>query len=353
MNTIQGVDQAEVKGQTALVRVDYNSELALLSEKGSNFKIRASRKTVDFLCENNAKVVLLTHFGRPETRDPEYSTEKLLPYIEKDLGRKVRFVPDCIGETVVKALQKQNGNEVLLLENVRYRYAEEKANDRKFAQELAAPFTLYVNEAFSNSHRAHSSMAAITHYLPSFAGFRLLEEIEQLDRLRLHPEHPAVAIIGGAKIETKLPLIQALELNYDAILVGGKVANEALDRAEPFSEKVFLPVDFDSRDRLDIGPRTIERYRKIIQEAKTIIWNGPMGKFEETAHARGTQAILEAVLSSSAFTVMGGGESLDILEKSQSHENINFVSTGGGAMLEYLSGKRLPAIIALENSQGA
>lgn len=353
MNAIKGIEKAEVKGQTALVRVDYNSEPDLLSKNGNNFKIITSKKTIDFLCGNGATVVLLTHFGRPEAKDPEYSTEKLLPFIEKDLGRHVHFISDCIGEKVTRALQALHQGEVLLLENVRYRYSQEKANDRKFAEELAKPFSLFVNEAFSNSHRAHASMSAITHFLPSYAGFRLLKEIEELNRIRLLPEHPAVAIIGGAKIETKLPLIQALELNYDAIVVGGKIANEALDRGERFSEKVHLPVDFDSPERFDIGPKTIENYRKIIREAKTIIWNGPMGKFEEAAHSRGTQAILEAVLASGAFSVMGGGESLDILEKSQSREKINFVSTGGGAMLEYMSGKHLPAITALENAKSA
>lgn len=345
---------SEIAGtdERVLLRVDYNVDLELLKKTDEHFKISASKKTVEALLGKKAKIALLSHIGEPQGKDPALSSLRLVSAVEKALQRKVRFIPDCLGETVQEGLETLPFGEILLLENVRY-YPEEEKNDREFAKKLSEPFSAYVNESFGVDHRSHASLTSVVKYLPSYAGFRLLEEIERLDQIRLRPEHPAVAIIGGAKIETKLPLIQALELNYDAILVGGKIANEALDRAESFTEKVFLPVDFDSPNRFDIGPRTIERYKKIILGAKTIIWNGPLGKFEEAAYAKGTQAILEAVLQSSAFTVMGGGESLDILEKSQSHGNINFVSTGGGAMLEYLSGKRLPALVALENSQSA
>lgn len=246
--------------------------------------------------------------------------------------------------TALDALQT---GQVLLLENVRF-YAEEEKNDGEFAKRLVAPFSHYVNEAFSVCHRAHASVEAVTRLLPSYAGLRLVEELTELDRVRTAPEHPAIAIIGGAKIETKLPLIQALEQSYDAVLVGGRIANEAIDQKIAFSEKVLLPNDFDSSLRLDIGPQTIGYYTQIIATAKTIIWNGPMGKFEEKPYDIGTDAILHAILESKAYVVIGGGESLAVLEKADAIGKISFVSSGGGAMLEYLSGDSLPGLVALQ-----
>ncbi|MDO8566336.1 MAG: phosphoglycerate kinase [Candidatus Moranbacteria bacterium] len=346
---IRSIEQANFKNKKALVRMDFNVELDNIAQVQEHFKLEVLKKTIDYILGfPGVKVAMLTHFGRPKGKnDPHYSVAKLVPAVEQAFARKVTFVSDCIGKDVVKALDALPSGELLLLENVRF-YPEEEANDEEFAKSLAKPFDIYVNEAFGVDHRNHASVTTITKFLPAYAGLHVLEEIEKLDYIRLLPDHPAVAIIGGAKIETKLPLIQALEKNFDAILVGGKVANEAIDQKIVFSEKVLLPLDFDSPLRLDIGPNTIACFIQVIKIAKTIVWNGPLGKFEEKPYDMGTNAILHAILESQAFFVIGGGESLAVLEKTGVMDRIGFVSSGGGAMLEYLSGKKLPGIEALE-----
>ncbi|MBP9728307.1 MAG: phosphoglycerate kinase [Candidatus Moranbacteria bacterium] len=345
---LRSIETVDCSNQSVLIRVDFNIEQSNIAETEEHFRLQIARKTVDLVASApGVRIALLTHFGRPDGKpDPLYSVEKLVPTVERALKRKVVFIPDCIGESVSEALNNLSGDQVLLLENVRF-YPSEEENDEAFARKLATPFTLYVNEAFSVCHRAHASVEAITRVLPSYAGLRLIEEITELDRIRFSPEHPAIAIIGGAKIETKLPLIGTLEENYDALLIGGKVANEALDQKIVFSEKVLLPLDFDSSARLDIGPQTIAYYTQIIGKAKTIIWNGPMGKFEEKPYDIGTDAVLHAILESKAYVVIGGGESLAVLEKADVINKVSFVSSGGGAMLEYLGGKQLPGIIPL------
>lgn len=346
LKSIEGVDFSDKK---VLIRVDFNMDLDHVAEIQEHFRLEITKKTIDHVAPYpGAKVALLTHFGRPSGKpDPRLSVSRLQPVIERSLERKVSLVSDCIGEAVVRSLNELHSGECLLLENVRF-HAEEETNDDAFAQELAAPFDIFINEAFSVSHRAHASVVKITEHLPSYAGFRLAEEIKQLDRMRLAPEHPAVAVVGGAKIETKLPLIRNLESNYDCILVGGKIANEAIDQGMQFSEKVILPKDFDSSERLDIGPTTIAFFTKVISMAKTVVWNGPLGKFEEKPHDLGTNTILHAMLESDAFVVIGGGESLAVIEKERAMSKVGYVSSGGGAMLEYMSGKELPGLKALE-----
>ncbi len=345
---LRSMETADFSGQRVLVRVDFNIEQSNIANIEEHFRLRIVKDTVDaVMAAPGAKIALLTHFGRPEgKKNPEYSVSILVDAVSRALERNVLFVPDCVGDAVSVALEQALPDQVLLLENVRF-YEEEEKNDATFAQALAKPFTLFVNEAFSVCHRAHASVEAITRLLPSYAGLRLIKETVELDQVRFSPEHPAIAIIGGAKIETKLPLIHALEKNFDAILVGGKVANEALDQQVVFSEKVLLPKDFDSSARLDIGPQTIGYYTQIISKAKTIIWNGPMGKFEEKPYDIGTETILHALLNSQAYVVIGGGESLAVLEKADVIGKISFVSSGGGAMLEYLSGASLPGLAAL------
>ncbi len=344
--TIENVD---FSGKKVLVRMDFNVELNDINEIQEHFKLEVGRKTIDRIFGfSEVKVAILSHFGRPNGKpDPKHSIGQIVRFVEAALGRKVVFVPDCIGETVKAALAGIKDGEVLLLENVRF-YPGEETNDEAFAQKLAEPFDIYVNEAFSVSHRAHASIVGVPKFLPAYAGLRLEREKEELDDARLSPARPAIAVIGGAKIETKLPLIRAFEENYDCILVGGKIANEAIDQKTEFSSKVLLPQDFDSSSRLDIGPNTIAYFTQIIKTGKTIVWNGPMGKFEEKPYDIGTNAILHALLESQAFVVIGGGESLAILEKADVMSRIGFVSSGGGAMLEYMSGKELPGLKALE-----
>ena len=330
-------------------QIPFNVELNKKQDVQEQFKLEAPRKTLaHILSYPGAKVALLTHFGRPDgARNMLFSLQPVVDDAERALGLKVNFHEDCVGAGVIAALDALPEGEVLLLENVRF-YPGEESDDAEFAKRLAAPFDIYVNEAFSVCHRAQASVSAVTAELPSYAGFRLAEEIRKLEEVRTAPTRPAVAIIGGAKIETKLPLIREFERLYDAVLVGGKVANEALDEKIEFSDKVLLPRDFQGGDaRLDIGPRTTAMFVEVIGKAKTIVWNGPMGKFEEKPYDAGTGAILHAMLASEANVVIGGGESLVIIEKAGLMHKIGFVSTGGGAMLEYLSGDQLPGLVAL------
>ncbi|OGI21538.1 MAG: hypothetical protein A2808_00680 [Candidatus Moranbacteria bacterium RIFCSPHIGHO2_01_FULL_55_24] len=347
---LRSIENANFSDARVLVRTDFNIERTRLGEIEEHFRLEIVKKTIDhILSYENVKVALLTHLGRPEGKmSEEFSVKSLVPALQAALGREVVFVPTCVGEEVEKALETLPPGSVLLLENVRF-FPGEEADDRSFAEALAKPFTAYVNEAFSVCHRAHASVSALPKMLPSYAGFRLLQEIDELDRVRFSPAHPAVAVIGGAKIETKLPLIHAFEKNYDCILVGGKVANEAIDQKIPFGEKVLLPQDF-AEGRLDIGPNTIAYYSQILKMAKTIIWNGPLGKFEEKPYNMGTDAILSAILETDAYVVIGGGESLAVVERANVMNKIGFVSSGGGAMLDYLSGASLPGLEALKTS---
>ena len=352
MAGIRSVEEVDFSGKKVLLRVDFNVELNKKQDVQEQFKLEAPRKTLaHILSFPGVRVALLTHFGRPEgKRDETFSLRPVVDDAERALGLPVAFVEDCVGDSVVSALDALPEGGVLLLENVRF-YPGEESDDAGFAAQLAAPFDVYVNEAFSVCHRAQASVSSVTTHLPSFAGFRLFEEIRKLEEVRKYPERPAVAVIGGAKIETKLPLIREFERLYDAVLVGGKIANEAIDEGISFSEKVLLPRDFQGGDaRLDIGPMTTAMFVEVIRKAKTIVWNGPMGKFEEKPYDAGTDAVLHAMLESNANIVIGGGESLVIIEKADLMHKIGFVSTGGGAMLEYLSGDTLPGLVALERT---
>jgi 3-phosphoglycerate kinase len=352
MLNMQSVESVDFTGKKVLLRVDFNVELNKKQDVQEQFKLEAPKKTLaHILSFPGVRVALLTHFGRPEgVRNELFSLRPVVDDAERALGLPVHFHEDCVGEGVITAIDSLPEGEVLLLENVRF-YPGEEVDDKGFAERLAAPFDIYVNEAFSVCHRAQASVSAIAGILPSYAGLRLSEEVEKLEEVRVDPERPAVAIIGGAKIETKLPLIREFERLYDAVLVGGKVANEAIDEKIEFSDKVLLPRDFQGGDmRLDIGPVTTAMFIEVIGKAKTIVWNGPMGKFEEKPYDSGTNAILHAMLGSEANVVIGGGESLVIIEKADLMHKIGFVSTGGGAMLEYLSGDKLPGLVALKNA---
>jgi phosphoglycerate kinase len=275
----------------------------------------------------------------------EFSLSQIKEELEKILDKKIVFVDDCVGEKVGKALENLGEGEVLLLENVRF-YGGDEKNDADFSKKLAEHFEFFINEAFSVCHRDQASVTGVTKFLQSSAGFWLQKEIMNLNKVLHEPEYPATAIIGGAKIETKLPLIKVFEKNYSNVLVGGKIANEAEEQGMIFSPKVIMPVDY-AKDKLDIGERTISRFKDIITRSKVIVWNGPMGKFEQHPYDKGTRQLLDALMDSDAFTLIGGGESVQVLEENGLMDKMSFVSTGGGAMLEYLSGNRMPGIEAL------
>lgn len=353
------IQNADLKDKKILLRADFN--VAIENEDAREaYKIQACRETLIYLLSQDAKVAIITHLGRPDGKpNPEFSLGQLTDDMERILDVKVKFVPDCIGEKVKEAVNNLQAGEILLLENVRFYEGEDlatsdEASDNgarkndflEFSKKLAENFDIFINDAFSVCHRDQASVTGVAKILSSYAGFWLQKEIENLDKIKNNPEHPAVAIIGGAKIETKLPMINSFEKIYDNILVGGKVANEAIDQKIEFSEKVMLPIDF-SGDRLDIGKETTQKFTEIIKNAKTIVWNGPMGKFEESPYDLATKEILKAVIESGAYSLLGGGESVEILEKEKAMEKISFVSTGGGAMLEYLSGNPMPGIEAL------
>lgn len=354
---IKKIQNADLKDKKVLLRADFN--VAVENGKAKEeFKIKACKESLIYLLSQDAKVALVSHLGRPAAVktlvgspegevNPEFSLKQIASDIENILDIKVEFVSDCIGEKVRTAIDGLEAGSVLLLENARFYEGEEK-NDEEFSKKLAENFDIFINDAFSVCHRNQASVTGITKFIDSYAGFWLQKEIENLDKIKNDPEHPAIAIIGGAKIETKLPLIKNFEKTYDNILVGGKIANEAIDQNIQFSEKVMLPIDF-SGDRLDIGKETTQRFVEIIKNAKTIVWNGPLGKFEESPYDLATKEVLKAVIGSGAYTLLGGGESIEILEKENAMEKVSFVSTGGGAMLEYLSGNPMPGIEALND----
>ena len=352
---IKKIQDAEVEGKKILLRVDFNAAIEEDTVK-EKFKIQAADETVRYLLAMNAKVALLSWLGRPGGKiDPKYSLNPIKDDVEYILGHKVRFVHDCIGEEVKKTVDSLKEGEIALLENVRF-YAEEgdvetgTAYTDEFAKKLADGFDIFVNDAFSVCHRDQASVVGVTKYLPSYAGLRLQKEIEELEKIKNNPEHPAVAIVGGAKIETKLPVIKLFEEKYDNVLIGGKIANEAMNENMQFSEKVIMPTDFID-DHMDIGIDTLMRYKEIIDKAKTVVWNGPTGKFEEEKYAVSSNEILKSILNSEAYVLIGGGETLEILENNNAMEKIahkGFISTGGGAMLEYLGGEKMPGIDALQ-----
>ncbi|HPN55109.1 MAG TPA: phosphoglycerate kinase [Candidatus Moranbacteria bacterium] len=344
---LKKIQEAGLEEKKILLRVDFNVAV----EKGKvkeKFKIEAAKKTLNYLLEKKCKIAVVSHFGRPEGKiNPEFSLQQIKNDIQETLGIKVFFVKDCLSEEIKNELDVLGENEILLLENVRF-YPGEETNDAAFAQKLISNFEIFINDAFSVCHRDQASVTNVAKIVPSYAGLWLQKEIEEMEKIKNNFERPAVAIIGGAKIETKLPVIKFFEEKYDKILVGGKIANEALDQNLQFSEKVILPIDFID-ERLDIGPETLEKFKNIIREAKTIVWNGPLGKFEEEKYAFSTNEILKEILGSQAYVVVGGGETIEVLEKNEAIDKINFVSTGGGAMLEYLSGNKMPGIDALKS----
>lgn len=342
LRTLQDID---IVGKTVLVRVDFNVELDEKQDVKEKYKLRAAKETIDFLFEHGAaKVALATHFGRPEgKRNEQFAVRQIADDAERILERNIAFADDCIGDTVKTALNSLPTGTPLLLENVRFHSGDE-TNDESFTKELSAPFDCFVNEAFSVCHRNQGSVTGITKFLPSVAGLHLIREVENLTRVREQPERPALAVIGGAKITTKLPLIKALEKKYDRVLVGGKIAIEAMEQHLKFTDTVTLSDDYNSPEQFDIGEHSIAKFREEILLAKTIVWNGPVGKFEQPKYARGTRAILDAIVESGAFSVVGGGESVEVLEEANAMKKISFVSTGGGAMLEFLAGGPMPGL---------
>lgn len=342
-----------LKGKRVLVRIDVNEPVDSKGFPQDTFRIKKSLQTINFLRESKAKVVVVAHLGDPQENGKEGLSLKLISDTLAKLGDfDIKFIEDDIAKVNPKISYEISDGEVVFLENLRFDIREE-GNSQEFAEILAKFGELYVSDAFSVMHRQHSSVDAITKILPSFGGLVLEQELTALDYIINKPKHPAIAIIGGAKISTKLPVIRALEQNFDYILVGGKIANEYIDEYQTSqSEKIILPIDFVEKDRYDIGPETRELFSSYITKASTIIWNGPMGWFEKKPYDEGTKFIAQAIAKNEdSYSIIGGGETVDEIYNLHQESKIDFISTGGGAMLEYISTQgKLVGILALENN---
>ena len=384
------VKDVDLKNKKVLVRVDFNVPLKD-GVVGDDTRIQAALPTIKYLLEQNAAVILCSHLGRPKSaEDMQYSMKPVADYLDNLLPQSVRFASDCIGPVAEQAARALKPGEVLVLENTRF-HPEEKKNDPEMSKQLASLADIYVNDAFGSAHRAHASTVGVTEYLPAVAGFLLEKEIKYLGQAISDPERPFVAILGGAKISDKIGVIRNLLSKADQILIGGGMANtffkaqgypvadslveeEALETARELLElggrKLRLPVDvviasaFDADAEhklmnvgpipdgwriLDIGPDTVNNYSKVISEAGTVVWNGPMGVFEFPNFAKGTFGIAHAVADSKAISIIGGGESVAAIKQSGLAEKITHISTGGGASLEMLEGIMLPGLAALQD----
>ncbi len=339
----------DFKNKRVLLRADFNVPLENGSVK-DDYRLKLTLPTIEhILAQPKTKIVILSHLGRPKgKRMPEFSLKPVAKRLSELLGKDVKFIEDIRSPEGDEMVRNLSDGEVALAENTRF-YPEEEANDEQFAIELCHHFGVFVNDGFAISHRANATVAQIPRFKPSCAGLLLEKEIKELTFALDPAKRPSVAIIGGAKIETKLPVIENLAKKYDAVLVGGKVAVEAIEKKVNLPENVALPEDF-AEGKFDIGPQTIEKYKLAISAASFLVWNGPMGKFEEQGYAAGTDAVYEAICQAEAHRIAGGGESVEYIHLKGGEKCFDFVSTGGGAMLEFLSGKKLPGIEALENS---
>jgi len=358
-----------LSGKTCLLRVDFNIEDTDLSEK--NLRIQAVLPTIKFLINKGAKVVILSHRGRPtkfpilKSQFPIYSLRPFVKILSKLLKRPIKFANFRTSD-VQKLTLMLRTSDVLLLENLRFLTGEDK-NDAGLAKKLAALGDFYVDDAFAFSHRKDASVVAITKFLPSYAGLLLENEIKNLSGVTKNPKKPLIIILGGAKVAEKIETIKSLLKKADKILIGGAITNDLIkklsksknprSRASSLRGKIILPIDYikEKGKIMDIGPKTAQKYAEIIKNAKTIIWNGPMGYIENPKFSKGTEAIIKAIIKSRALAIIGGGETISSIFNFQfpiSKKNI-FLWTGGGAMLEFLAGKKLPGIAALDNSRAS
>lgn len=388
------LDDVDLRGKRVLVRVDFNVPL----EDGritDDSRIRATLPTIRALQQQDAKVILATHLGRPDGKVQEKL--RLCPvarHLSDLLGAPVATVMDCVGPEVERAVAALQPGGVLLLENVRF-HAEEEANNPAFAQQLAALADVYVNDAFGTAHRAHASTEGVAHYLPAVAGRLMEAEIAVMGRVLENPERPFVAVVGGKKVSDKIGVLDNLLEKVDCLLIGGAMANTFLkargfeigksfyepevvdvaarlvEQARTAGKELLLPQDCVAAtevsaaaqhavvpadaipvDRVvvDIGPETVAQYARSLADAKTVIWNGPMGVFEVDAFAQGTRGLAQALVNVRGTTIVGGGDSVAALEQAGLADRVTHVSTGGGASLEFLEGKELPGVAALDDA---
>ena len=388
------IDDFNFKNKRALMRVDFNVPLDDKFQIADTTRIDVTLPTIRKILNDGGCVILMSHLGRPKDGPSDkYSLRHLLPYLRKVTGVEVKFAPDCVGEDALKMALELKPGEILLLENLRF-YKEEEKGDEEFARKLARLGDVYVNDAFGAAHRAHASTAVIAKFFPQakMFGYVMGNELAALKKVLEEAEHPFTAILGGAKVSGKIDIIRNLMKRVDNLIIGGgmiytfikaqggKVGNslvedelislalETLEKAKQLGIKIFLPVDIVIADKfdneanrkvckadeipdgwmgLDIGPKTIELFKDVITHSKTVLWNGPMGVFEMSNFETGTVAIAQCIAEATAkgaFSLVGGGDSVAAINKYQLADRVSYVSTGGGAMLEYIEGKELPGV---------
>lgn len=343
MINLKEVQDSKIEGKKVLLRVDLDVPIES-SKITDDSRLEAWFPALEYLLQNKASVIIAGHLGRPQGKEEKSSLLPIAHWIGSKVGSKPQDAN--FGEFPGWKLTES----VCILENLRF-FPGEEENDPEFAKKLASLAQIYVNDAFASSHRAHASIVGVTKYLPSFAGLRLQKEVEELSKAIDNPKRPLTIIIGGAKIETKLPLVEKMYSFADYVLVGGEIAEETKVLAKVSHEKlsgkksVLLVADLTT-DREDISENSTQNFIQVINTSKTIVWNGPMGEFEKFFDL-GTREIAKAIANSNAYTIVGGGDTLAFLRKEDLLSEFSFVSTGGGAMLEFLAGEKLPGIEAL------
>lgn len=332
-----------------MLRCDFDVSLDEQGNILDAFRIEKAVPTIEYLIKNEAKIILIGHLDRPGGQVVENLRLKPVQRkLSELLGRPITMAPDCIGPETEKMVGEMKIGDILLLENLRF-HKEEEENDEGFAKELAKLGEMYVNEAFANCHRNHASMTGLPKLLPSAAGFLLEKEIKTLENLIENPEKPLIVVIGGKKIETKAKFINKISEIADFVLIGGIIKKEIEEKGTILShkEKVIQPID-EAEDGKDIGWRTTELFKEKIKLARTVFWNGPLGKTEDDRFAKGTEEIAKAIIESGAFSVVGGGETVEFINRMNLLSKFNYVSTGGGAMMTFLAGEEMPGIEALK-----
>lgn len=388
------IEDIDVNGKKVLVRVDFNVPLDANGEITDETRILAAMPTIKYLLDNGAKVILMSHLGRPKGEvKPEYSLKPVAKRLGELLDADVKFAADCVGDQTKNLVDSMDNGQVVLLENLRF-HKEETKNDAEFAKQLADLADIYVNDAFGSAHRAHASTEGVTKYLPAVAGYLIGKELDVMGKALEDPERPFIAILGGAKVSDKIGVIENLLNKVDCLIIGGGMANtfvktegyemgkslvddehlplagDLMSEAKRKGVEILLPVDFviakevkggvDTQTvpadgipadamALDIGPETQKIFADKIKNAKTVIWNGPMGVAEIPEFAEGTKAVAQALADSDAITIIGGGDSAAAVKKLGYADKMTHISTGGGASLEFLEGKELPGVAALND----
>lgn len=337
------------KDKKALVRCDFNVPLDKEGNILDDYRIKETVPTIKYLIKNGAKIILMSHLDNPEGKVVENLRLNLIQgKLMEYLDCSVKKASDCVGKKIEEWVKNMQFGEILLLENLRF-HKEEEENNPEFTKELSKLGEIYINEAFSCSHRSHASIVGVPKYLPAAAGLLLEKEIKIFSQLLEKPQKPLLVIVGGKKVETKAKFIDKISEIADWVLIGGLIEKELKEKnlTLKYPQKIMGPID--DIDTFDIGPRTIELFKEKIAEAKTIFWNGPLGKFEEEIFSKGSREIANAIIESGAFSIVGGGETVEFINKIGLTDKFNHLSTGGGAMLAYLSGEKLPGIEVLNH----